>query len=411
MKFRSRLHSLAALLGSMAFVTSGITAQVVPAPSAGVQTSADTPGAPASPSASAGRADSNSMGTSNPPADSTAGDPPAATPPQPIRLTPPSASATTAPAAAADSASPAAESSAPAPAATAVVPAAETSAPPPAPSPVPEAPTSAAVAQPHPAGETGSGRSATYLDRAWTLLTETAAAGKNPNDRIQALAALSAMGSDEHAQRLISAAFTSKDVDVRIAAVLAAAQSRNPRLLPRLREAMDDPDPQVAFTAATALWKNHDHSSEQLLMAVAMGDRKPNESLVKGLKHKEQQEIHNPKLMATQGLEAGAGFVLGPAGFGIKAVEYAKGSGGGVARAEAINLLAESHTEQVHRALVESLSDKEAAVRAAAARALGNWPGQETSNELAPMMEDNKLSVRMQAAAAYIRSTPTHAHR
>lgn len=235
------------------------------------------------------------------------------------------------------------------------------------------------------------------------MLTENAAAGKNPNDRIQALAALASMGSDDRAARLISDAFTSKEIDVRIAAILAAAQTKNPRLIPRIREAFDDPDPQVAYTAAVTLWRNHDRSGEDLLTAVAEGDRKANESLMGGAKHKGQQEIHNPKLMATQGLEAGAGFALGPAGFGIKAVMYAKGQGGAAARAAAVDLLAESHTEQVHRTLIDCLSDKEGAVRAACAKGLGNWPGQESAGQLGPMLDDNKLPVRLSAAASYIR--------
>lgn len=241
------------------------------------------------------------------------------------------------------------------------------------------------------------------LDKAWSLLSDNAAAGKNPNDRIQALAALGSMGTDDHAARLISDAFTSKDVDVRLAAVLAATQTRNPRLLPRLKEALDDPDPQVAYTAASALWKNHEHDGEDLLIAIAEGDRKPNENLMAGSRRKASEELHNPKLMATQGLEAGAGFAFGPAGFGVKAIMYAKGQGGALARAEAVDLLAQSHTEQVHQTLVDCLVDKEAAVRASCAKGLGAWPGGASARLLGPMLDDNKLPVRLMAAASYIR--------
>ena len=291
----------------------------------------------------------------------------------------------------------------PAPAAPPEPPPARAAAPSPAPAPVAIPAPAETAAEPAPAAGSAPARGV-LLDRAWSMLTENAAAGKNPNDRIQALAALGSMGYDERAARLISDGFTSKEIDVRIAAILAASQTKNPRLVPRIREAFDDPDPQVAYTAAVSLWNNNkDRSGEDLLIAVAEGDRKAGESLMAGAKHKGQEEIHNPKLMATQGLEAGAGFAFGPAGFGIKAVMYAKGQGGAVARAAAVNLLSESHTEQVHRTLVDCLSDKEAAVRAACARGLGNWPSAETAGQLAPLLDDNKLGVRLTAAAAYIR--------
>ena len=94
------------------------------------------------------------------------------------------------------------------------------------------------------------------IDRAWSMLTSNAAPDKSQNDRIQALAALGTMGADPRAEHLIGDAIVGKDMDVRTAAILAADKSKNPQLIDRLRMALDDPDPQVAYAAATTLWKN-----------------------------------------------------------------------------------------------------------------------------------------------------------
>ena len=47
-------------------------------------------------------------------------------------------------------------------------------------------------------------------------------------------------------------------------------------------------------------------------------------------------------------------------------------------------------------------------MRAAAARGLGRWPGPETANALVPLFKDDKLAVRLSAAASYLRVTSDH---
>jgi HEAT repeat protein len=73
-------------------------------------------------------------------------------------------------------------------------------------------------------------------------------------------------------------------------------------------------------------------------------------------------------------------------------------------RAGVINQLARQHSEQVHDVLVQGLTDGEPAVRAASAKGLGRWPGDETAKLVAPMFEDTKLAVRLTAAATYLRA-------
>lgn len=245
----------------------------------------------------------------------------------------------------------------------------------------------------------------TAVDRAWSMLSHKVAASEPEHDRIQALAALGTMGYDPRAAKLIGDAIVGHDRDVRTAAILAAEKTKNPELIARLREALDDERPQVAYAAATTLWKMHDESGEDLLLAVVSGERRDQPGLIGKEKHKAAKEMHNPKALAKIGIDQASGYFLGPFGFGVTAIEFIHKNGGDPARAAAVDLLAQQHTQTVHGALIAALKDHDFAVRAAAAKGLGEWPGEDTQRELLPLFDDDKLAVRLTAAASYIRIT------
>lgn len=256
----------------------------------------------------------------------------------------------------------------------------------------------------HPASPTQQGQSFEPNSiRAWTIITDAAGPGRPARDRVQAMAALATMGNDERAARLIEEGFTAKDYDVRVAAVLAAGLTKNPKLIPALQRELDDDNPLVAYTAAMTLWKMHDTSGEDLLLAVAVGDRKAKPGLIKAERHKTAKDLHNPKTMALLTINDASGYFLGPFGVGIRAIEIVDKNSGAVPRAQAIDQLAKQHTDQVHDVLVQDLTDPEPAVRAAAAKGLGRWQDEQTENLVAPMFGDNKLPVRLTAAATYLR--------
>jgi hypothetical protein len=234
---------------------------------------------------------------------------------------------------------------------------------------------------------------------AWTMLTE--AMHKNTQSHIIALAALGTMGSNPRAARLITESMQDSDLDVRTAAILAAGQTQNHALIPALRERLHDSEPQAVFSAAVTLWKMHDRGGEEILKDIASGDRKAKPGLMHGAKNDMNHELHDPAALATMGANEGASLLLGPFGFGIRAVEYMRKSGSDPARATAINLLAERHIA-MRSDLIESLSDKDAAVRAAAARALGQSHAPENLKPLGNLFTDARLPVRLTAAAAYI---------
>lgn len=253
------------------------------------------------------------------------------------------------------------------------------------------------------------------FDTAWSLLTAAVTDPKHPQTRIQALAALGTIGSSPRAVKLVSDAMKDPDLDVRTAAVLAAGQSKNRAFIPHLSELMDDKEPQVAVAAASTLWKMGDRSGEDILLAVADGERKASAGLVDSTRHTISTDLHSPSTLARIGAMQGASMLLGPFGFGITAYEYIHKNGGESARPIAIELLSQQKSNPIHQELLSALDDKDLGVRAAAAKALGDYRDKTTAAAIANLFYDPKQPVRLTAAAAYLRSSgavasvPTHA--
>ncbi len=241
-------------------------------------------------------------------------------------------------------------------------------------------------------------------DEAWTMLTQ-AATQKGVELHVQALAALGTMGANSRSLALIRTAMTDKEVDVRSAAVLAAGQTKSANLTSDLRRALDDKDPGVAFTAAITLWKMQDRSGEDILVAVADGDRKTAPGFVAGTEHNITRELRDPAGLARYGATQGAYMLLGPFGMGLTAYEYLHKNGGDASRVTALEAIAENHTAPIRQELIAALGDKDLGVRAAAAKALGRYREADVAPALAKVFDDTKPPVRLTAAAAYLVST------
>jgi hypothetical protein len=235
---------------------------------------------------------------------------------------------------------------------------------------------------------------------AWGMLTT--AIHKPTQTQIVTLAALGTMGSDPRAAALIRESMNSKELEVRVAAIVAAGQTKNRALIPALRERLKDPEPQAEFSAAVTLWKMNDHSGEDFLRSVATGDSSAKPTLMHGARNDVNREMHDPQAMATLGATTGASILLGPFGFGVKAFEYMLKSGSDPARVAAIDLLAQSHVPGIDAELINVLNDKDQAVRAEAAKALGQRHVASAIKPIGMLLDDPKLPVRLFAAAAYI---------
>lgn len=242
-------------------------------------------------------------------------------------------------------------------------------------------------------------------EEAWSMLTDAVGDTKHADLRIQALAALGTLGENQRSEKIIATAMKDPDVDVRTAAVLAAGQTKSRNLTTNIRALLDDKDPQVAFVAATTLWKMNDRSGEDILVAVVNGERSARPGMVNGTMHTVNKDLHNPAALARIGALQGASMLLGPFGFGITAIEYMRKNGGDNARVSAIEQLSQEKTNPIRDELIAALTDKDPAVRAAAAIALGSYRDRSIPNALLPVFDDPKMPVRLTAAAAYIRAT------
>jgi len=239
---------------------------------------------------------------------------------------------------------------------------------------------------------------------AWKVLADALGDEKHPQTRIQALAALGLLRATRP-EKMIVDAMADPDVDVRTAAALAAGQTKDRNMTTPLRNLLDDKEPQVVFTAATTLWKMNDKSGEDVLMAVADGERSASATMMHGTEHKISKDLHDPAMLAKIGALQGAAMLLGPFGFGITAYEFIKQSGGDLARVSAIEALAQERTEPIHKELVAALGDKDLTVRAAAAKALADYHDNATQMAVYVLLADTKQPVRLTGAAAYLRTT------
>jgi len=241
---------------------------------------------------------------------------------------------------------------------------------------------------------------------AWASLTESVQDTKHFETQTQALNALSSLGTNPHANQLIAAAMKDKNLDVRTAAVLAAGKSKSRALVEPVKNLLNDPEPQVVFVAATTLWKQFkDKSGEDVLAAIAAGDRKANPNLIHGAEHDMSRTLHSPSALTKIGVVTGATLLLGPFGFSVGAVEYARKNGSDSSRVQAIEMLSDEHSEGVHDQMRTALDDKDPGVRAASVMVLGSYHRASDSKAIAFLLDDSKLPVRLAAAAAYIDSS------
>jgi hypothetical protein len=261
------------------------------------------------------------------------------------------------------------------------------------------------VDTPPPIPESATASAAENIATAWSLLATVVTDAKHPQHRIQALAAIGTLGASPRAEKMLTTALRDPDLDVRTAAVLAAGQSRDRKLIAPLHHMLDDKEPQVAFTAATTLWRQNDHSGEDILRAVVDGERKTNAGLVNGTMHTVNEDLHSPSALARIGALQGASLLLGPFGFGITAYEYLHRNGGDSTRVLAVEQIAQEKNTAIRNELVAALGDKDPAVRAAAAKELGRYREKKVRTALANLFYDPKLPVRLTAAAAYLRSS------
>ncbi len=235
-------------------------------------------------------------------------------------------------------------------------------------------------------------------------MLDDALTDKNPDTRKEAVIALSL---DVVSDRLISqlaSMLDDKDVPVREAAVVSLSDLKSPRTAGILEKALGDPVPEVAFAAAKALYELHVPAGQAALLAVLSGQEKTSSGFVRSQFRQGMRMLHTPKAAFLMGLKQGLGFVPLPGfGEGLSSFQGILSDNGVSGRATAALLLGHQRDAATVRALRRALGDDDWSVRAAAIHSLALQNDTTVQPQLAFLLDDAKLPVRLRAAAAWLR--------
>jgi HEAT repeats len=243
---------------------------------------------------------------------------------------------------------------------------------------------------------------------AWEMLDAALSDSKTQaqHARIDAVTAIGTLSDFERAQKWLHNAARDPDRYLRLAAVAAMGASKKAIFVPDLKAALKDSAPEVSFAGAVSLWKMHDRSGENFLYGVLAGERKVKQGFVSSEMHQVDQDLHSPSTLAVIGIEQVAYALLGPFGFGISAFRMIRnGNNGSSARVLTATLMEEDRSKATMQQFLDALEDHDYFVRAAAARALGNYRGQQVTDALQEAFGDPKPAVRLMAAASYVRAS------
>ncbi|MGH9685119.1 MAG: HEAT repeat domain-containing protein [Candidatus Acidiferrales bacterium] len=235
----------------------------------------------------------------------------------------------------------------------------------------------------------------------WELLASGMSSDKL-RSRSDALSALSVLGENRRAIKMIEGALDDKEESIRSLAATSLGDVHARSSIPLLRAALLDNSPAVSFAAARALWKMGDRSGRDVFYGVLSGQRSNGPGFIKSNLNHAMQELHDPKALALIGVNEGAGALLGPFSMGVSLIEaYAKDNGAPI-EALCAQLLASDNTPDTVEELKAALADRNWTVRVAAARSLAEMRRTETIPQLRDMFDDDKQQAAQYVAAAAI---------
>jgi HEAT repeat protein len=238
---------------------------------------------------------------------------------------------------------------------------------------------------------------------AWEVL-KTGLDNKNPDKRRQAVTAIGSIGLDADAVSLVQGALRDPDSLVRQTAAATLGQMKARQSIPALKTALDDAAPEVAFAAAKALWDMGDRSGLDLIEDVLTGQQSSSEGGLKGAVRDAKRKMHDPKALAVMGLKEASGALLGPFNLGVIAAEQAFKDGASGGRALATTLLAQDCDVESLRLLERAATnDKSWAVKAAAAKALGQCGNKDAIPTLEQNLSDSNAAVKCMSAGAIVK--------
>jgi len=243
-----------------------------------------------------------------------------------------------------------------------------------------------------------------YARVAWLSLNQGFAEG-DANHRKQAIEAAGSVGAVPEAVRLVAKGLEDKEVFNRQTAAATLGQMGSQDAIPYLKNALED-KPEVAFTAARALWNLGDTTGRTIFQEVLEGERPDGPTKMQKMM-KDAKKRLKPDQLALMGVSEVSG-ILGPAGIAVQAateaMKEAKGASGGIpGRALAAEVLGKDSDPYALTLLEWALGDNNWAVRVAVCKALGERGNDGTIAILQPMLNDDHHAVRYMAAASMVK--------
>ena len=235
-------------------------------------------------------------------------------------------------------------------------------------------------------------------------ILERALNARNPETRKLAVIALSLAPGHGPWFDQLEQMLQDKDVEVRQAVVASLADVKSTQSTAALRKALADEVPEVSFDAAKALWARHDPDGRTALLSVLEKESKTSSSFFTKQKRDAVRMMHTPRTTFLFALQQGMGFIPLPGlGEGVASMQGILASSGVPGRASAALLLGADKDSATYDALLDALCDKDAAVRAAAVHSISLRNDPALKSELEPLLHDGNESVRLRAAAGYLR--------
>jgi HEAT repeat protein len=239
---------------------------------------------------------------------------------------------------------------------------------------------------------------------AWEVLKIGLNDPKNFDRRRQAVTAIGSIGLTPEAIKQVEHGLRDTDPLVRQTAAAELGQMKSLSSIPALKAALEDPSGEVAFTAARVLWQLDDHSGETVLQEVLLRQQKSTEGFIEARIRDAKRKMHDPKALALMGINEASGILLGPFSMGlIQAEDFMKDSGA-AGRVLAAALLAqhcEIHNMDLLRRTLKE--DKNASVRAAAAKELGQCGNPDDIPLVEQYLSDSHDVLRLMSAATVVR--------
>ena len=247
-------------------------------------------------------------------------------------------------------------------------------------------------------------------ERAEAILKE-GLASRDYTVRVQAVTALSMVGRTPKLTRHLAAFLDDKNVQVRLAAVQALGDQASASGQAALEKALDDPTPEVSFSAARVLVGLHNAAGTDALMDVFDRERKGRSGLIKKEERSVMNEFHSAPSAMIFIVRQGVGYVPLPGvGEGFSAISALVKDPGFTDRAQVVFLVCQKKTPQTRELLRKALHDEEWSVRAAAAQMVAHTAQFELRDELLPLFDDKNQKVRFRAAGAYLHLIPASQH-